>query len=342
MKHILRAKQIETDKSEYFNEAKKLYSPIPVFPFLSEEDIDAAIEALVDEKALKTEIETLHEASKTIKSTITGTGYIICLVKWGECPELIKMLTISREWAFRNAGGGVGSVDYDDFDLRPEMKQLIIINPSYTNPKECIIGGYRYIIHSKETYKDGPMGAHFHFSEKWKNEQWIELGRSFTNPYLQKYDKRPSIDYVLHGLGYIFAKYPESKGYFGKVTLYNIYEQQKADTFFVTAAKEYWRQSEDVYVNPEERIAEGTLTDSQKEWLDRDIFKGMFYLLRNDYQINMVKIMAVYNRLANLKKIYYFGAFKHYEFGDTTEVGIAIHIDDIYDTVKEKFVAPYA
>ncbi|MGB0862655.1 MAG: hypothetical protein ACPGXZ_07030 [Saprospiraceae bacterium] len=342
MKHILQAKQIEADKSEYFNATKKIYNPIPVFPFLSEEEIDAAIEELIDEKALKIEIERLHEASKTINSTIIGTDYIICLVEWNECPELIKLLTISREWAFRNAGGGVGSIDYDEFDLRPEMKQLIIINPNYTNSKECIIGGYRYIIQNKESYKDGPMGAHFNFSDKWKNEQWIELGRSFTNPYLQKYDKRPSIDFVLHGLGYIFAKNPDSKGYFGKVTLYNIYEQQKADEFFVTAAKEYWQQSEDVYVNPEEKIPEGTLTESQKEWLDRDIFKGMFYLLRNDYQINMVKIMAVYNRLASLKDIYYFGAFRHHEFGDTTEVGIAIHIDDIHDTVKEKFIERYS
>ena len=341
MKHILKVEPIQANKADYFDEVKKIYHPTPVFPFLTEEDINAGIDELIDETAFEAEIKELHEKSKTNNSTIEGSNYIICLVKWHEYPELIKMLTIIREWAFRNDGGGVGSNDYDEFDLKPEMEQLIIVNPEYQHLAGAIIGGYRYVIHNKDTYKSGPMGDHFYFSEKWKSEQWIELGRSFTNPYLKKYDKRPSIDYVLHGLGYIFASYPKSAGFFGKVTLFYIYEELRADAFFLAVAKEYWNKTEDIYVNPEERVPEGTLTAAQRKILDKDIFKGLFYILRKEFQLNLVKIMAVYNRMCPLNKIYYFGGFRHHAFGDTTEVGIAIHIDDVYQVIKDKFVTPY-
>lgn len=52
--------------------------------------------------------------------------------------------------------------------------------------------------------------------------------------------------------------------------------------------------------------------------------------------------MAVYNRMTGLDKMLYFGAFRHHEFGDTTEVGIAIRCADIYDVIKEKFIEPYS
>lgn len=341
MKDILTAQPIAADKADYFDEVKRVYNPIPVFPFLSEADIDAAVSAIIDTDTLAREIQALTAQAQAHHATIADTGYIICLIKWHEYPELIKLLTIVREWAFRNEGGGVGSLDYDEFDLRPETEQLIILDPHYTEAKGCIIGGYRYIIHRAETYAQGPMGAHFQFSDRWKSEQWIELGRSFTNPYLKKHDKRPSIDYVLHGLGYIYARYPESAGYFGKVTLYHIYEEQGADAFFLAAARDYFHPSQDVWVLPSERVAEGTLTTEQKALLDKSIFKGLFYILRNDYQLNLVKIMAVYHRMTPLHKMHYFGAFRHAAFGNTTEMGIAIRYTDIHDVVKDKFVTPY-
>lgn len=341
MTHKLQAQQIKADPSQYFDEEKKLYDPVPVFPFLSEEDVIDTVNKVVNEEILRTEIATLIEKSKSSNSTIADTNYIICLIKWHEYPELVKMLGIIREWAFRSEGGGVGDIDYDEFDLKPEMEQLIIINPDFEDIHACIVGGYRYIIHSEETYTSGPMGDHFQFSDKWKSQIWIELGRSFVNPYIQMRNKRGSIDYVLHGLGYIYAQNPDAEGYFGKVTLYNIYELQKADAFFLAVANKYFCQSDDVFVNPDERVPEGTLTESQTQLLDKGTFKGLFYLLRNEYQLNLVRIMAVYNRMTGLDKMLYFGAFRHHAFGDTTEVGIAIRCADIYDVIKEKFIEPY-
>jgi hypothetical protein len=341
VKHNLQAQQIQADPALYFDEDKGLYNPVPVFPFLTEEDVIDTVKKLIDKTLLREEINILSEKSKKSKSTITGTNFIICLIKWHEYPELVKMLSIIREWAFRSEGGGVGDIDFDDFDLREEMGQLIIINPEYEDPRGCIVGGYRYVIHNEKTYEKGPMGDHFQFSDLWKSQQWIELGRSFINPYIQKIDKRGTIDYVLHGLGYIYAQNPDAEGYFGKVTLYNIYEQQKADAFFLAVAKKYFCQSKEVFVNPDERVAEGSLTASQKALLDKGVFKGLFYLLRNEYKINLVRIMAVYNRMTGLDKMLYFGAFRHFEFGNTTEVGIAIRCTDIYGVIKEKFIEPY-
>lgn len=341
MKYVLQTNEIQPNKEDFFDEQKKVYNPVPVFPFLTEGEIDEGIAELVDIEVLKLEITTLAEQSKSKNNSIEGTSFIICLIDWYEFPEMIKMLTIMREWAFRNGGGGVGSNDYDKSDLRPEMKQLIILNPEYEDIKGCIIGGYRYVIHNRDTYREGPMGAHFDYSEKWLDEVWIELGRSFINPYFQNTSKKSSIDYVLHGLGYIHANFPETIGYFGKITLFNIYEQLGADAFFLGAAKDYFGKTEDIWVNEDERVPEGELTEAQRKILDRGTFKGLFYILKNDYKVNLVPIMAVYNRMTDLENMYYYGAFRHKEFGNTTEVGIAIHCDDLYDVIVEKFIAPY-
>ena len=262
---------MQVDKAAYFDAQKRVYQPIPNFPFLTENQIDEAIASLIDPTAFAKEINTLAEKSKGTNSTIANTRFIICLINWTDYPELIKLLTIVREWAFRNDGGGVGRVDYDDFDLRPEMMQLVILDPDFENIKSALIGGYRYAIHNRNTYSKGPMGAHFQYNDNWLNDTWVELGRSFINPYFQLKQKRRSFDYVIHGLGYILAKY-DVKGYFGKVTLYNIYEQQEADKFFLAVLKNYFTSTEDIWVNSDERIPEGILSDQQKELLDKGAF----------------------------------------------------------------------
>ncbi len=340
-KNILKADFINSNKEDYFDAIKKLYRPVPVFPFLSENEIEGAVKALIDPKAFDLEIKELQEKSKGNKSTIANSNFIICLVKWNEYPELIKLLTIIREWAFRNDGGGVGSIDYDEFDLRPEMEQLIIIDPSYEEIKGAIVGGYRYVIHNRDTYTKGPMGAHFQFSEKWLMQTWVELGRSFINPYFQIRNKRKSFDYVIHGLGYIIAKNPHAEGLFGKVTIYSVYEEQGADRFFLNVGKNYFTQTDDIWVNEEERIEASEFTPAQKELLDKGAFKGLFYILKNDFHVNLASIMAIYNRMTDFHKILYYGAFRHYKFGNTMEVGIAVKQSDLYEVIKEKFMDPY-
>ncbi len=339
MKHVLVSDPlIDVKKEDYFNQEKSLYSAVPIFPLLSEEDIAKALTSIVDMPSVKAEIKALKAEGS---HTIPDTEYIICLTDWHSYPQLISMLTVIREWAFRKDGGGVGRNDYDDFDKLAITKQLIIINPNAESLIDTIIGGYRYLIHEGASYEQGPMGDHFEFSASFKEGIWSELGRSFINPYYQQRATRQSFDYVLHGLGYIYARNQQIQGYFGKVTLYNIYERQKADTFFTAVAKEYWASSDKMWINPAERLQEGSLTDEQKAMLDRDIFKGMFYLLRKEYQINLVPIMAIYNRMTSLDKMYYFGAFRHDAFGKSTEVGMGISIKDIREVIMDKFVGPY-
>lgn len=341
MKKVLEAKALIVDPMDYFDERKKVFSNIPVFPLLTEEEVVEAIKDSINPADFAEEIQRIINDSKETNSFVKDTSYIICLINWDKCPELSQLLTIMREWAFRNEGGGVGQNDYDQFDFLDKMQQLIILDTEAESIIGTIIGGYRYMMHDSESYKKGPMGDHFDFSDKWKSEKWIELGRSFINPWYQKRHQRLSFDLVLHGLAYIYANNMDAKGYFGKITLYNVYERQGADRFFLAVGKKYFRQSSDMYVVPEERIAEGVLTEDQIAMLDKDVFKGLFYLLRKDYQINMVPIMAVYNRLTPLHKMFYFGAFKHYSFGESIEMGMAIAFEDIYEGIIEKFVKPY-
>ena len=45
--------------------------------------------------------------------------------------------------------------------------------------------------------------------------------------------------------------------------------------------------------------------------------------------------------MTDFHKILYYGAFRHYEFGNTMEVGIAVKQSDLYEVIKEKFMNPY-
>lgn len=341
MKDVLKAAALSVDPMDYFDEKKKVFNTIPVFPLLSEEEIKAAIEESIDEADFQAEIKQILESSKEENAYVVDTTYVICLVDWFTFPQLIQLLTIMREWAFRNEGGGVGQNDYDKFDEHQQMEQLIILDTEAESIMGTIIGGYRYMVHDAKSYKEGPVGAHFDFTEKWKGEKWIELGRSFINPWYQQRHQRLSFDLVLHGLGYIYANNMDAQGYFGKITLYNVYERQGADSFFLAVGKNYMRQTDDFYVVPSEKVEEGELTKEQIEMLDKDVFKGLFYLLRKDFQINLVPIMAVYNRMTKLTNMFYTGAFKHYSFGDSIEMGIAIKFEDIYEGIIEKFAKPY-
>lgn len=341
MEKFLFAKPLSVNIQDYYDSDRKIYKTCPVFPFLSESDIDKVIKEYIDRSALMKEIKQIKETAVKERAIIDNTGFIIGLIEWNKYPELIKMLTIIREWAFRNEGGGVGGLDHDKYDLESEMMQLIILNPNYSNPIGVIVGGYRYMMHHETSYERGPMGDHFEFTNDFKKEFWIELGRSFINPYYKEREQKKSFDYVLHGLGYIYAKNKHAKGYFGKVTLYEIYELTEADHFFLAVAKKYWKDSQIMQVMESERIEEGKLTNEDIEVLDRDVFKGLFFQLRKRFHINIVPIMAVYNRMVDLDKMHYFGAFRHEEFGNSTEVGIAIEFDNIYNVIKEKFANQY-
>lgn len=339
--NLLKEEAIHANHEEYFDASRQLFDTIPVFPFLDETTIEQQIQFSIDTDVLRQEIEDIATKAREEGAVIMEQGYIISLISWHKYPCLIDLLTIIREWAFRNDGGGVGDFDTDSFDTLEQMKQLIIVNPHFTDPIEAIIGGYRYMIHDYDSYSTGPMGAHFKFEESWRKEQWIELGRSFINPYYKERDRKQSFDYVLYGLGYIYAKHKECKGYFGKVTLYQIYELTKADAFFLGCAKTFLKENKAVQVFEEERIAEAELTQEHLSILNRDVFKGLFFILRKEFKINIVPIMAVYNRMVDLNKMHYFGAFRHKEFGNTTEVGIAIAFEDIYDVIKEKFAKDF-
>ena len=341
MKKVLVAEPLDVNPMDYFDEKKQVFQNIPVFPAITEEEVQEAIKQSVNSEAIAQEIEQVLSKSKQKNRFVTDTSYVICLIDWESFPQIIQLLTIMREWAFRNEGGGVGYNDFDEFDIVPGMEQLIILDTEAESIIGTIIGGYRYMVHNADSYSTGPVGAHFEFSEKWKSEKWIELGRSFINPWYQKRHQRLSFDLVLHGLGYIYANNTDARGYFGKITLYNVYERQGADKYFLAVGQNYMTQTDDMYVVPEERVPEGELTKEQVEMLERDLFKGLFYTLRKEYKINLVPIMAVYNRLTPLSKMYYCGAFKHYSFGDSIEMGMAIAFEDIYDSIIEKFAKPY-
>jgi len=99
--NLLKAEALNADPKDYFDEKRSMYDIVPVFPFIEEETIRTQIAASIDTKAFKKEVAEICAIAKEKNSIIQDTKYVISLVAWNDYPELIRLLTIIREWAFR-------------------------------------------------------------------------------------------------------------------------------------------------------------------------------------------------------------------------------------------------
>lgn len=327
--------------------------PIMVFDPVDEKIIQQVIDRLFARPkaihALTREIEfalaRVHTPQQHAGMLTPDHKHAIVLTDYEESPYLVLLLGVIREFAFRKIGGGTADIDLDQLDYSCLMRQLIVIDLDAYERRDLIriiYGSYRYkICTNRKEYEEGSVGQYFEFKDAFVQEHRGELGRSLINPlYLGK-----SFDPVLFGLAYLKVIHPSLVGFFGKITLYKQYELLGADTYFLGVAKRFWagREREVVRVKPDLialHVAEADLPTEDLHSLQKSLMRGLHFNLGRRFRLPLPPVLAIYDRITGLNNLSYFGAFRHKEFGDSTEVGMAIHFEDLKPSILDQYILP--
>ncbi len=266
-----------------------------------------------------------------------------------DSPKIMQEIGRLRELTFRAAGGGTGRpVDIDDFDtMEDPYKQLIVWDPD----QEEILGGYRFHLCDKEKTDCSRAGLAterlFHFSDKFKKEyipDLIELGRSFVQPGYQTTSHLGkglyALDNLWDGLGTLVIDYPEKQFFFGKVTMYQNYNQRARKLILYFLEKHFPDTEQLVYP----RIPLETNMDREEM---NPIFSGRTYL--EDYKILSQNVRAFGENIPPLINAYMnlspslktFGTVINPSFGGVEETAILITTNDLYKQKVERHIASY-
>src|SRR5690606_34483776 len=237
----------------------------------------------------------------------------------------IMAIGLERKKSFEKAGVIVDSVlDLDDFDIvtsQHQQSQMFI----WDSEKEKIVGGYRYSYNAYVPPEHSPMGKYFTFTDQFKQENWIHLGRSFLSIDYQQ--SRYGIVALMDGLGCLFAKAESPMGFFGKVTVPSCYETNGATSFVAAFCKHNWLERTDIgFVKSEYERKVSSIADFfMSQVAFNGNYKELLNLLKNEYDLPGIPILRMYESLSqDFRSIYYLGAFVHKDFGGSTEIGMAI------------------
>ncbi|MDR2087080.1 MAG: GNAT family N-acetyltransferase [Dysgonamonadaceae bacterium] len=300
----------------------------------------------IDRELLKQELTDSKLFRKTNKS-----GNEIYLFTAQDSPNLLQEVGRLREIAFRYYGGGTGNaIDIDEFDtMETPYRQLIVWDPQ----AEEILGGYRFRCGNEVTFDrhgqpDNIATAElFHFSPKFIDvylPHTVELGRSFVSLDYQttKYGSKGlfALDNLWDGLGALSVIDPSFRYFFGKVTMYNTYNQEARNMILYFLDK-YFRDKEQL-VNP--IIPLQTHADNKKI---EKLFKGTSY--KEDYKtlntevrkygINIPPLVSAYMNLSPSMRV--FGTAINEEFGEVEETGILIDFNDIFEDKKQRHIESF-
>ena len=263
-------------------------------------------------------------------------------------PNIMQEIGRLRELSFTMEGGGTGKpVDIDEFDTLPEpycFKQLFVYSPE----DEEIVGGYRFI-HGSNMFRniDGslctPTAELFHFTDEFIENYLpytIELGRSFVQPAFQPSNNLRkglySLDNLWEGLGTLAVEIPETRYFFGKITMYPHMNSRAKDMVLYFYQKHF--PDPNGLVWPLEPLE--IKTDYNE--LHR-LFRGHSY--KEDYQILQHEVRALGSSVPPLVNAYMnltstmrsFGTAYNHAFGETDETGVLVTLRDLYPEKKQRY-----
>jgi hypothetical protein len=286
---------------------------------------------------------------KFVRKTNYGENEIYSFT-YHNAPNLTREVGRIRELTFRTAGGGTGkSIDLDKFDMQKEpYHQLIVWSPE----EKIILGGYRYIVCNKAT-KDNEgvlqLATYrlFNFSDKFINEYLpytIELGRSFVHPdYQSSKSSRKGIfalDNLWDGLGALVVNHPETKYFFGKVTMYPHFNTEARNMILYFLQKQF-SDNENLMslIEPMELGIDYDAND--KLFIGNDFKENWRTLNQNVRQLgeNIPPLINAYMNLSPTMRT--FGTSYNKYFGGVEETAIMINIQDIYPSKIERHVDSY-
>jgi len=294
-------------------------------------------------------IEAELTEEKFIRRT-NNAGNLLYVINHHDSPNIMQEIGRLREVTFRAAGGGTGlAVDIDSFDISENpYQQLIVWDPI----EKEILGGYRYHLCDDLTFNehgDADLATTelFNFSQKFIDEyvpHMIELGRSFVQPKYQSTNNLSkslyALDNLWDGLGSLIIDYPEKKYFFGKVTMYQNYNQRARNNLLYFLEKHF--PDTEKLVTPKFPLD----TKMDREELGK-IYTGSAFM--EDYKTlsqtvrafgeNIPPLINAYMNLSPSLKT--FGTAMNPYFGDVEETAIMITINDLYHKKVERHVSSY-
>ena len=192
-----------------------------------------------------------------------------------------------------------------------------------------------------------PTAELFHYSDDFIENYLpytLELGRSFVQPEYQPGNNLRkgmySLDNLWDGLATIAVEIPETRYYFGKITMYPHMNRKAKDLILYFYQKHF--PDRDGLVWPLDPLVIETDYNELHE-----IFTGRNY--KEDYQILVKKVRALGSYVPPLVNAYMnlsstmrsFGTAYNHAFGETDETGILIQVRDIFPEKKDRHLETY-
>lgn len=274
----------------------------------------------------------------------------IYVVTYQNAPNTVREIGRLREIAFREAGGGTGKAcDLDTFDtMEVPYRQLIVWDPE----SEEILGGYRYLPGSlfRMDAEGQPILATSHmfrFSQKFIDEYMrctIELGRSFVAVEYQS--SRPgsrglfTLDNLWEGLGALTFLVPDTKYFFGKMTMYPSFDRLGRDMILYFLNKHFG--DKDQLITPKNPILLNTDKDFLKKMFCEQTFNADYKILHSEVRklgFNIPPLVNAYMSLSPTMRM--FGTAVNEDFGNVEETGILIAIDEIFDAKRMRYITSF-
>ena len=301
----------------------------------------------VDRELIKKELKQKHFLRKSNygnKEIYVTTAHL--------SPNIMREIGRLRELSFAADGGGSGKeVDIDMYDTLDDpycCKQLFVWSPE----DEEIVGAYRFIHGSNMMRReDGsivtPTADQYQFSEQFINEYLpytVELGRAFVQPAYQPGNNLRkglySLDNLWDGLGCLILEIPETRYFFGKITMYGDLDRKARDLIL------YFYQKH--FPDPEGLVWPYNPLNIQSDFNElHSLFNGRNY--KEDYQILVRNVRslgstvpAMINAYMNLSPtMRSFGTAMNPEFGNTDETGILVNLRDIVPEKRKRYIESY-
>lgn len=295
--------------------------------------------------ALKSELNR----DTLLRTTNFGSNEIYS-VNHHNAPNVMQEIGRLRELTFRLAGGGTGKpADIDEFDTNPiPYEQLVVWDPE----ANAILGGYRYIFcrnapKKADGFYDLATGELFDFSRTFNDEYCpsvLELGRSFVHPDYQSGNMGRkgmfALDNLWDGLGVLVTENSFCKYFYGKVTMYQDYDQLSRDLILYFMDKHFG--DKEGLITPKIPLGYHHPIAELEGIFTKDTYKENYKILSQIVRSRGTTIPPLINSYMNLSpNMRSFGTALNTTFGDVEETGILVSIPDIYPEKKERHITSY-
>ncbi len=301
----------------------------------------------VDRALIKKELKQRHFLRKSNygnKEIYVTTAHL--------SPNIMREIGRLRELSFATDGGGTGKeVDIDQYDTLDDphcCKQLFVWSPE----DEEIIGAYRFIHGSNMMRRDDgsivtPTADQYQFSQEFIDNYLpytVELGRAFVQPAYQPSTSIRkglySLDNLWDGLGSLALEIPETRYFFGKITMYGDIDAQARDMILYFYQKHF--PDRDGLVWPYEKVEIESDYNSLVQ-----LFNGRNY--KEDYQILLHAVRGrgctvppLINAYMNLSStMRSFGTCPNHHLVGTTDTGILITLSDLFPDKRQRYLESY-